>query len=72
MRFTLGKKIFFGRWIKHCGWYPDYNLRLFKRSKGRFIEREVHEKAEVKGETKFLTLIRALYIQDPQRFHLKA
>lgn len=53
--FYIARKNFFlGRWIKHCGWYPDYNLRLFKRSKGRFIEREVHEKAEVKGETKFL------------------
>lgn len=48
------RNFFLGRWIRHCGWYPDYNLRLFKRSKGRFIEREVHEKAEVKGETKYL------------------
>src|SRR5262249_35499623 len=22
--------IFLGRWIKHCGWYPSWNLRLFK------------------------------------------
>jgi hypothetical protein len=48
------KNFFLGKWIKHCGWYPDYNMRLFKKSKGRFIEREVHERAEVNGATKYL------------------
>lgn len=53
--FYIARKNFFlGRWIKHCGWYPDYNLRLFKKGKGRFIEREVHERAEIKGEAKYL------------------
>jgi glycosyltransferase involved in cell wall biosynthesis len=28
--------IFLGRWIKHCGWYPSWNLRLFKRQMGRY------------------------------------
>lgn len=23
-----------GRWIRHCGWYPDTKLRLFDRRKG--------------------------------------
>jgi glycosyltransferase involved in cell wall biosynthesis len=27
---------YLGRWINHCGWYPDNKLRLFKKSKGRF------------------------------------
>lgn len=48
------KNFFLGKWIKHCGWYPDYNLRLFKKTKGRFIEREVHERAEVNGAAKYL------------------
>ena len=48
------KNFFLGKWIKHCGWYPDYNLRLFKKSRGRFIEREVHERAEVNGAAKYL------------------
>jgi glycosyltransferase involved in cell wall biosynthesis len=25
-----------GRWIKHCGWYPDRKLRLWDRRKGRW------------------------------------
>jgi len=34
----------FGRWIRYAGWYPDYQLRLFRRHKGRYDEsREVHE-----------------------------
>ncbi len=28
--------IFLGKWIKHCGWYPSWNLRLFKHKLGRF------------------------------------
>jgi len=43
------KNYFGGRWIRHLGWYPDYTLRLFRRDKGRFREREVHEEVEVAG-----------------------
>jgi (heptosyl)LPS beta-1,4-glucosyltransferase len=25
------KNIIFGKWMKHSGWWPDYNIRLFKR-----------------------------------------
>jgi len=25
-----------GRWIRHCGWYPDKKLRLWDRKKGRW------------------------------------
>jgi len=35
--FYINRKfIFFGKWIKHCGWYPSWNLRLFKHKLGRF------------------------------------
>lgn len=37
------------RWIKHCGLYPDNVLRLFRRTKGRFGERLVHESVTVTG-----------------------
>ena len=43
------KTIFLGKWVKHGGWYPDYNLRLFRRGKGRFQERAVHEVMRVDG-----------------------
>ncbi|HEY7677988.1 MAG TPA: glycosyltransferase family 2 protein [Candidatus Methylomirabilis sp.] len=42
---------FLGRWIRHGGWYPDYVLRLFRRDRGRFTERAVHEAVEVDGRT---------------------
>lgn len=42
---------FLGRWIKHCGWYPDYVLRLFDKTKGNFNENIVHEAVIVSGET---------------------
>lgn len=40
---------FLGRWIYHCGWYPDYVLRFFRRSKGRMDGAVVHEKVVVDG-----------------------
>ena len=40
---------FLGRWIGHGGWYPDLVLRLFRKEKGRFTERVVHEEAKVSG-----------------------
>jgi glycosyltransferase involved in cell wall biosynthesis len=40
---------FCGRLIKYLGWYPDYSIRLFRKSKARFVEREVHESVEVQG-----------------------
>jgi glycosyltransferase involved in cell wall biosynthesis len=43
------KTFFLGKQIKHGGWYPDYNLRLFRRGKGRFEERAVHEAIRVSG-----------------------
>ena len=32
-----------GRWIRGGGWYPDRQLRLFRKSKGRWKQRHVHE-----------------------------
>jgi glycosyltransferase involved in cell wall biosynthesis len=48
------KNYFLGHWIKQCGWYPDYNLRLFRKSRGRFLEREVHERVEIQGKVGYL------------------
>lgn len=48
--FEIPRKSFFlGRWIKHCGWYPDYQLRLFKKDSVSVKERLVHEGYEVSG-----------------------
>ncbi len=45
---------FCGRFIHHCGWYPDYVLRLFKRTKARFTEDIVHEQVLLQGLSGFL------------------
>src|SRR5947208_1753582 len=35
--------IFMGRQIRHCGYFPSWNLRLFKRGRARYEDRMVHE-----------------------------
>jgi len=32
-----------GQWIKHCGWYPEWRLRIFDRRKGKWDGLLVHE-----------------------------
>ena len=34
---------FLGKPIYHCGYFPNWNLRFFKRGAGRYEDREVHE-----------------------------
>ncbi|MBI4589758.1 MAG: glycosyltransferase family 2 protein [Candidatus Rokubacteria bacterium] len=43
------KNFFWGAWARHGGLYPDYQLRLFRRGKGRFVARAVHESVAVQG-----------------------
>jgi glycosyltransferase involved in cell wall biosynthesis len=43
------KALFLGRWIRHCGWYPGYVVRLVKRDRARVTERMVHEGMRVDG-----------------------
>ena len=46
--FYLPRHIYYlGRWINHGEWYPEYRLRLFKRSKGRIGGIEPHDKVEL-------------------------
>ena len=39
-----------GRQMRHGGWWPDYVLRLFRRSAGHFSDAVVHEKIIVEGK----------------------
>jgi glycosyltransferase involved in cell wall biosynthesis len=43
------RNLMWGRWIRHGGLYPDWQLRLFRRGRGRFGERSVHESVTVEG-----------------------
>jgi glycosyltransferase involved in cell wall biosynthesis len=40
---------FLGRRVRYCGWQNDRCLRLFRRDKGRYQDREVHADVEVEG-----------------------
>ena len=40
---------FWGKAIRHCGWYPDYVVKLMRRSKSRYPDRLVHETPDVDG-----------------------
>ena len=42
---------FFGKNIKSCGLFPDFSLRLFDRTKGKFSNVQVHESVKVIGQT---------------------
>lgn len=56
--------MFMGRWIKHCGYYPSWNLRLFRHRQGRYEklhagdtgsgDNEVHEHVVLDGATAYL------------------
>lgn len=57
--------IFMGRWLRHCGYYPSWNLRLLKRGHGEYErltdvgdtrsgDNEVHEHIVADGPVGFL------------------
>ena len=43
-----------GRKILHCGYYPSWNLRFFRRGRARYEEREVHEHMLIDGPVGYL------------------
>ncbi len=53
--FRIPRKNFFcGQWIRHGGWYPNYQLRLYQKEAGSFTQREVHEQVVIKGRVGIL------------------
>ena len=62
------KAFFLGKWIKHCGWYPGYVPRLFRKGAGRFSENKVHERFEFGGEAGRLRSD-LLHFTDPNLWH---
>jgi len=40
---------FLGKWIRHCGWYPGYVTRLFRKNAAQFTTTRVHERLDVAG-----------------------
>ncbi|MCL2929145.1 MAG: glycosyltransferase family 2 protein [Trichodesmium sp. St16_bin4-tuft] len=64
--YYINRKVFFlGKWIRHGGKYPDWNLRLFKHKEGRYEnlktesvqnigDNEVHEHVILTGNAGYL------------------
>jgi glycosyltransferase involved in cell wall biosynthesis len=44
------RNLFLGREIRHSGWQNDWVLRLFRRDRGRYPERQIHERIAVDGQ----------------------
>lgn len=53
--FVPRRNYFLGRWIHHCGWYPDYRQpQLFRKGRMRYRNDLVHEGFEVDGRLGYL------------------
>jgi glycosyltransferase involved in cell wall biosynthesis len=53
--FKIPRRLYIGvTAITHGGYYPDAQLRLFRRGKGLFNDRKVHEAVQVKGKVQML------------------
>ncbi len=50
--YYIPRKSFLGKkWIKYAGQWPDYQLRLFRKDRGKFQEKLVHERVILEGKT---------------------
>lgn len=53
--FKIARKTWYlGRWIKHSAWYPDYQMRLYKKESSFWDGVAPHEIAHVKGDVDIL------------------
>lgn len=51
--FVYRRTYYLGRWIRYGGWYPDGEIRLYRREKGRW-EGGLHAKVVAEGKIKSL------------------
>ena len=49
------RNFFLGHEIRYSGWQNDWVLRLFRRDRGRYLERRIHEQLVVDGSVGRLT-----------------
>jgi glycosyltransferase involved in cell wall biosynthesis len=50
------RSFYMGRWIRGGGWYPDHQLRLFDRRRGRWQGAHVHESVKMEEGARVSTL----------------
>lgn len=53
--YKIARKTFFmDRWIRHCGWSPDYQMRLYRKGKSYWDGVAPHQTARVDGRVETL------------------
>ena len=53
--FRIARKTWYAnRWIKHGGWYPDYQMRLYRKSESHWDGVAPHQTARVNGRVEIL------------------
>ena len=45
-----------GKWIRHCGWYPDTKVRIFARGRAEWTGKKVHETLSLAEPTEIVHL----------------
>lgn len=50
------RSFYMGRWIRGGGWYPNYQLRLYRKSKGEWKGAYIHESVKMKEGARVETL----------------
>jgi glycosyltransferase involved in cell wall biosynthesis len=55
--YRVARKTFYmGRWIRGGGWYPDHQLRLYNRTRGRWAGPHIHESVRMDEGARVETL----------------
>lgn len=65
------KSYYLNRYIRHCGWWPDYVLRLFQKDRASFQGNLVHENVRIKGDIGKLTNPILHYPYKNMRHHIE-
>jgi glycosyltransferase involved in cell wall biosynthesis len=48
--YSMARRVFYlGKWINHSGWYPDRKIRLYDRTRCRWVGDFVHERLTADG-----------------------
>ncbi len=55
--YLIARRAFYmGRWIRGGGWYPDRQLRLYNRTRGRWEGAYIHESVKMQTDARVETL----------------
>lgn len=51
--YLIARRSFYqGRWIRGGGWYPDHQLRLYRKTLGRWQGEHIHESVKMNSEAR--------------------